>query len=76
MVFSKENISTIASFLYVIFAPIMVKYFNFDIDQSTFTAVVGFIIIFVSAKYPNTFKFLGNGELGSGEETVNDEEGC
>lgn len=55
MEFNKENITTIATFLYVIVAPIMVKYFNFNIDESTFIAGVGFIIAFVSAKHPNTF---------------------
>lgn len=72
MEFNKENISTIASFLYVIFAPIIVKYFNFNIDQSTFTGVIGLIIIFISAKYPNTFKFLGNTPVSCEAQTEED----
>lgn len=72
MEFSKENITTIATFLYVIVAPVMVKYFNFNIDESTFVAVIGFIIAFVSAKHPNTF--LGNAPVNDYE--VGDDDGC
>lgn len=60
MELSKENITTIATFLYIFIAPICIKYFNFNLDESTFIAFIGFIVAFISARNPNTMKILGN----------------
>lgn len=62
MQISKENITTVATFLYVLVAPILVKYFNFNLDESTFVAIIGFVIAFISARNPNTIELLGNSE--------------
>lgn len=62
MEISIENTTTIATFLYVLVAPILVKYCNFNLDESTFVAIIGFIIAFVSARNPNTMEVLGNSE--------------
>jgi len=56
---------------------------NFGVDAETLSAVIGafiFLIIgYIDAKYPNTFKFLDNGQetVITGEEPVlNDEYEC
>lgn len=74
MQISIENTTTIATFLYVLVAPILVKYCNFNLDESTFVAIIGFIIAFISARNPNTIKLLGNDTVGeTTEEELNTE---
>lgn len=76
------NISTIATWLGILIAPIVVKY-GIDIDQATLTTFIYttiLIIIAVWSSYnPNTFKFLKNNQVFSvdnEEKVMNDEYEC
>ena len=76
------NVSTIATWIGILLAPIIVNY-GVDIDQATLTTFVySFILILVavwSSYNPNTFKFLKNNKvfLEENEEVVlNDEYEC
>ena len=55
-----NNISTIATLIAGLIAPIIVKYCGFSIDEATITGVIVLIIAYISARNPNTFSFLGN----------------
>ena len=73
------NISTIATWLGILIAPIVVNY-GIDIDQATLTTFIYttiLIIIAVWSSYnPNTFKFLKNNQVFSvdnEEQVLNDE---
>lgn len=63
MEFNKENLSTIAGWVYMVVSPILVK-FGFELDQTGFTSifvgVVGLIVLVYSAKHPNQFEILDN----------------
>ena len=63
MEYNKENLTTIAVFLYMIISP-MLNSMGCGVDQVTFTnfitAIIGLIIALVSAKHPNTIESLGN----------------
>ena len=62
-IFEKENLSTIAVWVYMLISPVLVKY-GIDIDQalfvSAFVGVVGIILAIYSSLNPNKFGFLGN----------------
>ncbi|MBQ2654100.1 MAG: hypothetical protein IJF83_11130 [Methanobrevibacter sp.] len=62
---SKENVSTIATWVGIAILPILIK-MGIDIDQATLTAVVSTIIVIGIAIYssynPNKIDGLGNGE--------------
>lgn len=60
MELTTNNLTTIIAFLYAVTAPVVVKYLGFSIDEATFTSIIGFLILFINAKYPNTIKILGN----------------
>lgn len=78
MEFNKENLSTIAGYVYMFASPFLAK-FGFEIDQSGFTSlfvgIVGLAVLIYSSMNPNQFKVFGNEpttcEL---EEPVTDEE--
>lgn len=55
-----NNISTIAALIAGFIAPLLVKYLNLNIDTTTITSLIVLIILYISAKNPNTFKILGN----------------
>ena len=63
MDWNKDNLSTIFVFVYMLIAPILVKY-GYDIKQEVFVsamvAIVGLIGALISAKNPNTLKCFGN----------------
>lgn len=58
-----NNLSTIFVFVYMLIAPILVKY-GYDIKQEVFVsamvAIVGLIAAIISAKNPNQIGALGN----------------
>ena len=62
---NKENLSTIFVLVYMLIAPILVKY-GYEINQEVFVsamvAIVGLLGAIFSAKNPNTLNCLGNGE--------------
>jgi len=59
-----NNLSTIFVFIYMLIAPILVKY-GYEINQEIFVsamvAIVGLIMAIISARNPNTITALGNG---------------
>ena len=61
MDFNKENLTTIAVFIYMLISPILSDY-GVSIDQSGFTSiivgVIGLLIAIISAKYPHTINIL------------------
>jgi len=63
MEFDKNNLSTIFVFVYMLIAPLLVKY-GIDINQELFVsamvALVGLIGAIYSAKNPNKIAALGN----------------
>jgi uncharacterized ion transporter superfamily protein YfcC len=63
MELDKNNLSTIFVFVYMLIAPILVKY-GYDINQEIFVsamvAIVGLIGATYSAMNPNKMKCLGN----------------
>ena len=63
MDFSKENLTTVAVFIYMLISPMLNDY-GVSIDQSGFTSIIvgiiGFLIAIISAKHPNTLSLLGN----------------
>ena len=57
----KGNLSTIVKFLIMTIAPaIGVDETTGDALVSVVVAIIGFLISFIDAYYPNTFKFLKN----------------
>ena len=83
MDWNKDNLSTIFVFVYMLIAPILVKY-GYDIKQEVFVsamvAIVGLIGALISAKNPNTMKCLGNDVRPpydiDAEPVLNDEYEC
>lgn len=86
-----NNVTTFASLAAGFIVPIIVKYLNFNIDASIVAGAIVFIIIYLSAHYPNTMKHFNNAvntvvnsEAQTEEdvfesndyESVNEEEGC
>lgn len=77
---SKENISTLATWIGIAILPILIK-MGIDIDQATLTAVVSTVIVIGIAIYssynPNKIDGLGNGDepvvIDSEEPVMNDE---
>ena len=63
MDWNKDNLSTIFVFVYMLIAPILVKY-GYEIKQEVFVsamvAIVGLIGALISAKNPNKLKCFGN----------------
>ena len=63
MELTKNNISTIAVFAYMLVSPCFAIW-GINIDQGTFTSfivgLIGLIIAIYSSKNPNTIKSLGN----------------
>lgn len=82
---SKENVSTIATWVGIAILPILIK-MGIDIDQATLTAVVSTIIVIGIAIYssynPNKIDGLGNGESAihvdglNGYEVAGEDDGC
>ena len=60
-----NNLSTIFVFIYMLIAPILVKY-GYEINQEIFVsamvAIVGLIMAIISARNPNTIAALGNSD--------------
>lgn len=60
------NISTIANWISILLYPIVVKY-GIDIDQEILTTFIYTLIVIIIAVWssynPNSFDFLGNGNL-------------
>ena len=69
--YNKENLTTIAVFLYMIISPVL-NSVGCGVDQVTFTnfitALVGLAIALVSAKHPNTLESLGNDNTPSNSD--------
>lgn len=65
MDFDKNNLSTIFVFVYMLIAPLLIKY-GYEINQEVFVssmvAIVGLISAIYSAKNPNTIAALGNSD--------------
>ena len=65
MEYTKENISTIAVFIYMLISPILTSY-GVSIDQTTLTTAImgvgGLLLAIKSAKHPNKIEILGNKE--------------
>ena len=63
MDYDKNNLSTIFVFIYMLIAPILIKY-GYEIKQEVFVsamvAIVGLIGAIYSAKNPNKIGALGN----------------
>jgi len=63
MELTQGNISTIATYIYWIISPILIKY-GIDIDEATGTtfivAIIGLCLTLWSSYNPNTLKVLGN----------------
>lgn len=63
MEYDKNNLSTIFVFIYMLIAPILIKY-GYEINQEVFVsamvAIVGLIGAIYSASNPNTIPALGN----------------
>lgn len=80
---SKENISTIATWIGIAILPLLIK-IGIDIDQATLTAIISTIIVIGIAIYssynPNKIDKLGNGEdpitIDAEEPVLNDEYEC
>lgn len=80
---SKENISTIATWIGIAILPLLIK-IGIDIDQATLTAIISTIIVIGIAIYsshnPNKIDGLGNGEnpitIDAEEPVLNDEYEC
>ena len=74
----KNNLSTIFVFVYMLIAPILVKY-GYEINQELFVsamvAIVGLLGAIFSANNPNTLKVFGNDKptVESEEPVLNDE---
>ena len=82
MDWNKDNLSTIFVFVYMLIAPILVKY-GYDIKQEVFVsamvAIVGLIGALISAKNPNTMKCFGNDirpPYDINDQVLNDEYEC
>ena len=75
---NKENLSTIFVFVYMLIAPILVKY-GYEINQELFVsamvAIVGLLGALFSANNPNKLKVFGNDKptVESEEPVLNDE---
>lgn len=78
---SKENISTIATWIGIAILPLLIK-MGIDIDQATLTAVISTVIVIGIAVYssynPNKIDGLGNGSVAidTDEPVLNDEYEC
>ena len=80
---SKENISTLATWIGIAILPILIK-IGVDIDQATLTAIISTVIVICIAIYsslnPNKIDGLGNGDdqvtVDTEEPVLNDEYEC
>ena len=71
---SKENLSTIFVWLWIIIGPYLVEYMNRDQFVALGVVIVGIIGAIYSSKHPNKLSILGNNPTIETEETVlNDE---
>lgn len=65
MEYSKENLTTIAVFIYMLISPFLTTY-GVSIDESMFTTAImsigGLLLAIKSAKHPNKLEILGNNE--------------
>lgn len=70
MNYDKNDLSTIFVFIYMLIAPILIKY-GIDIDQGLFVsamvAIVGLIGAIYSAMNPNRMKTFGNAPAETGD---------
>ena len=72
---TKENLSTIFVWLWVIIGPYLVEYMSQDQFVTIGVAIVGIIAAVYSSKNPNTMKQLGNDKqtVDTEETVLNDE---
>lgn len=65
MEYSKENLTTIAVFIYMLISPLLTTY-GVSIDEATLTQAIisigGLLLAIKSAKHPNKLEILGNKE--------------
>ena len=61
----KDNISTIATWVYVILAPYIAQHITSDQFATLVVAIVGLCIAVYSSANPNKLKCLGNGDCDS-----------
>ena len=75
---TKENLSTIFVWLWVIVGPYIVEYVSQDQFVALGVAIVGIIAAVYSSKNPNTMERLGNAkpELETEETVLNEEYEC
>jgi len=75
---TKENLSTIFVWLWVIIGPYLVEYMSQDQFVTIGVAIVGIIAAVYSSKNPNTIRQLGNEKqtLETEETVLNDEYEC
>lgn len=67
----KNNVSTIATWIYVLIAPYVAQYFTQDQFVALVIAIVGLSIAIYSSKHPNTLAILDNKKP---EQTIETEE--
>lgn len=65
----KNNVSTIATWIYVLIAPYVAKYFTQDQFVTLVIAIVGLAIAIYSSKHPNTMAILKNNKTETQQET-------
>ena len=75
---SKENLSTIFVWLWIIIGPYLVEYMNQDQFVALGVVIVGIIGAVYSSKHPNKLNILGNNkpEIEIEETVLNDEYEC
>ena len=79
------NISTIIKILSMtiagwIITTLATKGYNLGVDAATLASVIGafigLILAYIDAKYPNSFKVLGNANIATNGPALNDEYEC
>ena len=68
----KNNVSTIATWVYVLLAPYVAQYFTQDQFVALVIAIVGLSIAIYSSKHPNTMAILENNKTEIKNETEED----
>lgn len=74
-ILTKENLSTIAVWIFTIIAPYVSAYVTQETFTTLFVAVIGICLAVYSSKNPNNMSVLGNGPepIETQETVLNDE---
>ena len=72
----KNNLSTIAVLVYGVLSPYLAQYLSAEQFSALFIAMGSIVFVLYSAKHPNKFNCLGNGDkcTCSNEETIMNDE--